>query len=94
MKRYKKDPNDRLDYGFEWHKWMPDGDSIFQSEWTISGPDSALTMASPFIDAEDQKTGVYLMGGTLKGKYTLTNKMTTTLGRIKERSKLIIIADS
>jgi len=93
MKRYKKDPNDRLDYGFEWHKWMPDGDIIAQSEWTVSGPDNTVTLSAAFIDVPEHKTGVYVAGGTLKSRYILTNKMTTSGGRIKELSKLIVIAD-
>jgi hypothetical protein len=94
MKRFNKDPSDLLDYGFEWARWMPETDSISQSSWAVTGPDATLITGLPFIDAANQTTGVYLSGGTLKGKYTLTNTMTTDQGRVKERSMLIVIINN
>ena len=86
-----KDPQDRLDYGFDWAvappdgPWLSDGDTITSSTWTITlAPDSALV-----IDTSDNTTTVtrvWLSGGTLGQDYQVTNHVTTAQGRQRDRS--------
>lgn len=85
MTNYVKDPDARLDYAQDWEKWL-DGDTITASSWILS-PDNADT--DLVIDTSGfttTKTTVWLSGGTLGVKYTVTNRVTTVAGRIDDRS--------
>lgn len=90
-----KDPQDRLDYGFDWAAppptgpWLSDGDTITTSTWTVTGPDSLLV-----IDDDDHTTTVtraWLTGGTLGESYKVTNHITTAQGRQRDRTLVIRI---
>lgn len=87
--RINKDPNARLDYGIDWSDWLPAGDSITSSTWTISGSDAALTQSEE--SHSSSQTGVWLAGGTLGGQYTVTNHIVTTAGREDDRTLTIMI---
>jgi hypothetical protein len=72
---YEKDPEEVLDYGFDYSGWMPSGDSILNSTWTV---DAGLTSASPTISGT--QTSIVLSGGTLDTTYEVKNKIVTTPG--------------
>lgn len=88
-----KDPQDVLDYGWDWAApppdgpWLTGGDTISASTWAVSGPDSALTTSNPQFTTTT--TTVWLTGGTLGVEYTVTNHVTTTQGRQRDRSFII-----
>lgn len=88
MQRIIKDPQARLDYGFDWTDWLKQEngtvDVISNATWAVTGPDSSLVSSSPYIDAKT--TGVWLTGGTVGSEYVATCHITTAAGRQDDRS--------
>lgn len=68
-------------------------ETIVSSTWTVSGPDSVLTTASPSIITGSLKTQVFIAAGTSGALYTLTNRITTSSGVIDDRSIHIRVAE-
>jgi len=85
---FSKDPNALLDYTVDWSDWLTDADSISVSVWVVP---AGLT------NDHDSSTGtaatVWLSGGTLGHNYRITNRITTALGRVDERSFNVSIQD-
>lgn len=75
-----KDPDETLDYTLDWSRWLST-DTIQASTWAV--PDGLTEDASSHGD--DTAT-VWLSGGTVGTAYTLVNTITTTGGRVAERS--------
>lgn len=86
-----KDPDADLDYGLEWHDWMPEDDSIVASSWLVFGPDELLVVGSTSVD--DLITTVWLSGGTRYRQYVVTNRIITAAGRKDDRSIVFVIDD-
>ncbi len=81
-----KDPEAVLDYAFDWVGlgWLESGESI--SNYTVTVP-TGLVKDS---DSEAGGTVVFwLSGGTTGISYTVTCKITTSMGRTERRSMLI-----
>lgn len=76
-----KDPGSTLDYQIDWSAWLETGDTIESSTWVVP---AGLTEVSD--SATDDATTVWLSGGTAGASYTVVNQITTTGGRITERS--------
>jgi hypothetical protein len=90
MGRFYKDSDATLDYGFDWSDWLTesDADTISSSTWEVS-PTGSLT-----IDSEDNTsttTKVWLSGGIIGTKYTVTNRIVTNGGRTDDRSHKITV---
>ena len=79
-----KDPNENLDYTIDWSAALVDGDEIVSSEWVVH---EELVKSKESFDST--KTIVWFGGGVLGNKYSIINKVTTTEGRIMERSILL-----
>jgi len=86
VKRYLKDPDSRLDYGYDWTPWLEAGDSILTSTWVLDpgNPDTALIIDS--FNFAGALTVVYLKAGTVGKRYVVTNRITTLNGLIDDRS--------
>jgi hypothetical protein len=84
MTVYDKDPNDRLDWAWDWSDWLPEGDAVTASTWTA---ESGITVDDDSFDADT--TIVWLVGGTAGESYTVTNHIVTADGREKDRSLTI-----
>lgn len=98
-----KDPDAVLPYSINWASedgtndgsssdtgWLQ-GDTIATSTWSITGPDSSLT-----VDSESETTKVataVLSGGTANSNYTLTNHITTAAGYEDDRSITIQVVE-
>lgn len=106
FKRWKKDPNAVLDYTILWASepvfvnevefvrndggildtgWLQ-GDTIADSDW----------FADDGIEIESHShtttyASVWLSGGQVGKRYTVTNRITTDLGRIEDRSFIVQI---
>lgn len=83
--RAYKDPGDVLDYSRDWTDFL-DTDTITASTWSV--PDG-ITM-----DSESNTSTVatvWLSGGTLGERYTVTNTIETEDGRTVEGSITIIM---
>ena len=83
----KKDTEARLIYTFEWADWLPTGDSISSSLYTITArandPDP---LAIHSQGNSGTKTYVELKEGQEGKVYTVTCKVTTTNGLIDRRN--------
>ena len=76
-----KDPNEKLDYTMNWTAALIDSDTIEESVWYVP---EGLNASSESFDST--KCVVWLGGGVAGEKYTISNKITTTAGRVMERS--------
>lgn len=83
-----KDPDAYLDYSVDWSDWMPTGDSLNGSSWTIetiSGDSAPITTDANTYSSGTNKTTIWLDGGSAGENYTITNTITTTNGLTDER---------
>lgn len=95
---YRKDPVDRMDYGFDWaapdengNTWLVDGDSISTSSWEIEPSSGTLTK---FKDEHSPTvTAIWVDGGTVGETYRLVNTVVTTQGRKKQKVHTIRVVD-
>lgn len=101
LKQFKKDPQAVLDYGIDWgadgRGWLPEGDTISASSWTITGKDGAELGAGPLVQDSDthdaSTTTVWLSGGTVGETYDVTNHITTAAGRQDDRTIRITVQE-
>lgn len=84
---FTKDPGATLDYVIDWSAWLGD-DTIATA--TVTTPDG-LTETAETHDATS--VTVWLAGGTARENYTVTCRITTTAGRVDERSIRIQVRD-
>lgn len=88
-KVFTKDPDAKLNYGFDWatEGWLG-SDTIASATWTVP---TGLTKVS---ETNTTTTAtVVLSGGTVDTDYTVTCRITTAAGLIDDRSLLIQVRD-
>ena len=88
---------DSLDYTFDWSRWLPKGDRIFQSWWSADAPlandawqgarqvriyEGGLTLTKEEIITAST---VWVSGGEAGRTYALTNRIQTEGGRVAEK---------
>lgn len=85
-----KDPQAKLDYGFDWSSsdWLDSGEVISASSWTV--PSGITKDAESFSDT---LTTIWLTGGTVDTTYLLVNHITTDAGREDDRSVNIVVVN-
>jgi len=88
MKEFNKDPSAVLDYTINWASWLPSGDTISTSAWTVP---SGLTSAS--ASNTTTTATVWLSGGTAGQVYRVTNKVVTAGSRTDERTIMIRVVN-
>lgn len=81
-----KDPDSVIDYGCDFTEWLDEGETIDSSTWL---PVSGLTLT--YSANTGYITGITVTGGEVGKRYILTNRVTTTDGRIEERSMRIVV---
>lgn len=82
MTAYKKDPSATLDYEFDWSAWLLGvSDTIASVVWVTTG--TLVKVSSSFTSLT---ATAFISGGTLGENETLTCRITTTGGRIDDRS--------
>ena len=91
-KRYDHDPDAELDYTVDWSDWLPEGDALSASTWTVPAGMTLLnatrtgTLAVIWL-AFDSNAGEV---GTV---YRITNHIVTTGGRKDDRSFEVVIKE-
>lgn len=85
-----KDPNANLDYQIDWSDWLG-ADTISASTWTVASPAGGLTAGLSTLT--NVTTKVWLSGGTAGQVVRVTNRITTSGGRIDERSFNVRLAE-
>lgn len=87
----KKDPDARLDYGWDWTAWLVDDDTIATAEIIGGDIEDGVTVEDTTHD--DTTVTTWVSGGTVGRSYTLVCRITTTSGRTDDRTLRITIAD-
>lgn len=83
-----KDPDATLDWRWDWTDWLEDGESIIASVMTVS---AGLVKDSDSYSPTS--TTVWVSGGSPGTPYTVANRITTSAGRIDERSITIRVTN-
>lgn len=86
-----KDPQARVDHGFDWSAYLA-GQSIVASQWTVT-PDEAGGVMVEADAHEAQRTSVWLSGGAVGRLYRVTNRVTLSDGQEDERSSLVRVEE-
>lgn len=84
MADFTKDPDDVLDYGFDWSAWMSNGETISTSIWILSPGITQNSATNTTL-----VTTVWLSSGTAGVPYSATNRITTNQGRTVDRTMTI-----
>ena len=79
--RFLKDPDATLDFGFDWSDWLARGETITDSQW---GVDTGINLE--LSENTTKATKVWLSGGTVGETYEAVNRVTTSAGRIDDRT--------
>ncbi|WP_200844364.1 hypothetical protein [Rhizobium sp. 18065] len=75
-----KAPADRLDYDFDFARWMPSDDRINSATATIAGSTAEVDQ----VDTSDALARVWISGGALNETGTVTVTIATLIGRTKQ----------
>lgn len=79
---WHKDPDETLDYCWDWSQILPSGDTISSVTWTVA---PGLTKENS--TASTTTATVWVSGGTVGERYPIACKVTTVAGRIFERTQ-------
>lgn len=82
---YAKDPSDTIDYSLSWHQLGTD--TIITSSWTSD----ALSVGTESV--EGLVTTCFVSGGSAGELASLTNTVTTGMGRTLQRTVYIAVSD-
>lgn len=93
-----KDPDSVIDYGADYASWLSSGETISASAWlidgtTVSATDTVNGLTLDSATSSMTATAAWLSGGTEGSTYTLTNRVTTSAGRVEDRSMTILCAE-
>ena len=89
--RFRKDPESALDYSFDWKDWLEDGaqpETITDYEITVP-PEMTLDRS----EEADGKIAAWLSGGLGGKTYRVECKITTSKGRVDERSIFVDVEE-
>jgi len=78
---WEKDAEAVLDWIWDWSDWLDSGETIITSVMTVS--------AGLVLDSSSNSTTTataWLSGGTAGNPYSVANRITTSVGRIDERT--------
>ena len=81
---FQKDPNDTEEYAFDFRKYLATGETISSAVWTVP---AGLTKVSETVAGSEAR--VKVSGGTLGEDYEITCLMTTSQGRIIDRTGVV-----
>ncbi len=82
-----KDPDSVLDYSIDWSQWLA-GDTIVSSIWTVT-----LGIAKDSDTNDTTSTTIWVSGGTAGTTYALTNRIITSVGRTKDLTVDLPVAE-
>jgi len=81
------DPDERLDYTFDWSNWLDDEETI--TDYDVSVP-MGLTKGTTFL-TNSRAVTVWISGGALGQTYRVTCGIKTSDGREPEKSMTLIV---
>ena len=77
-----KDPDEELDYQFDWSERLEVGETISASTFILAS--GSVTLADPAVAGG--LTTIWITGGEAGEVNTITNRVTTSAGRIYDES--------
>ena len=85
------DPDAKLDYTIDWSGFLGDSETISTSAWSVESGTATLSQES----TSGAKTTVWVEGasGDTKGQVKLRNRITSSAGRIDDRTLTLLIAE-
>lgn len=94
MRTFFKDPDEDLDWVFDWSTWLDTGETITDSSVTAA---NGITLGdgtngAPAPSHDDTSVLFWLLGGTDGQKYKVSNTIATSEGRISTRSILVWVS--
>jgi hypothetical protein len=85
-----KDPDAKLPFAVDWSAWLTaEGDTAASADWTV--PAGLTKESSPAETLTSGVATVWISGGTLGQSYEVVCRLTTTAGRIDDRTIRILI---
>lgn len=78
---FTKDPDANLDYSWDWTSWLQGGETITASTVTTT---AGITLGT--VTFTNVRTTAWLSAGDAGKLYQATNRITTSLGRIDDRT--------
>lgn len=75
----KKQPGDNLDYDIDFEDWLVDGDALLSA---AAASDEGISVGD--VEVIPPRVKVWLSGGAVGSTYKITVTAITTLGRVKE----------
>lgn len=87
MKNFVKDPDSTLDFVWDFKDWLSTGDSIVSHQFITSSEDI-------IVEDSNESGGeitAFISGGVLGKVYEITCRVTTSLGKIDDKSANFII---
>lgn len=90
MEPFTKDPDAVLDYKFDWSAWLASGETI---DTALVVADTGIVVDSFSIMDSATAVMVWLSGGAATRKYIVTCRITTSAGRIDDRSMIVTVAE-
>lgn len=90
-----KDPDARLDYQFDWSLWLQVGETITDSEFLVESSEAITTFA---IEPSTQEidgglTTFWATGGVATETVEITNRITTSAGRIDDKTSRLRVRE-
>ena len=98
QRTFPKDPDARLDYYFDWaalangtgdSNWLAGGETITAFEVTADAGLTSDVPAAPALVNGDTAVRVWLSGGTAGSRYQVACQVTTSAGRVDERTLVV-----
>lgn len=84
-----KDPQAKLDYGFDWSAWLQDGETIISQEVTVA--EEGITISD--VSSADGAVTFWLSGGVHGQWYHINCHIVTSAGREDDRTKSIQVIE-
>lgn len=88
MADFTKDPDDVLDYSFDWSLWLATNETISTSTWILSPGITQNSATNTTLIST-----VWLSGGTAGTPYSVTNRITTNQARTVDRTMTIRVTN-
>jgi hypothetical protein len=80
---FLKDPTDELDFTRTWDDWLAEGETISTVQWTVEA--GLISTGTPDTHTDTTAT-IWLEGGEVDEEYDVACKITTSQGRVVERT--------
>ena len=96
LKNYTKQPAERLDYDFDYSKWLVSGDALISAVFTVDILNGGISENPLVIDSEvcmPTFTKAWITGGLAGENYKVSCTATTSRGRTKQDEIKIRIKD-